>query len=157
MNSWAAAKYSAAPSMLARVTSGALFTQLGGAWLLLVLQVGQQSVVDLSSEEEPCATATLRIAVNAGGRVMGISKAGGGGIDPTLTQVRRGCRDAAGLQGAGPRLLHACGLSCSEPYGCARAGHNQVCSRADRLLCLPLCLCLCRRWWRWRRSWGQGS
>lgn len=54
----------------------------------VVLQVGQQSVVDLSSEEEPCATATLRIAVNAVGRVMGISKAGGGGIDPTLTQVR---------------------------------------------------------------------
>jgi exosome complex RNA-binding protein Rrp42 (RNase PH superfamily) len=54
----------------------------------LAVQVGQQSVVDLSSEEEPCATATLRIAVNAVGRVMGISKAGSGGIDPTLTQVR---------------------------------------------------------------------
>jgi exosome complex RNA-binding protein Rrp42 (RNase PH superfamily) len=52
-----------------------------------VVQVGQQSVVDLSSEEEPCATAALRIAVNAAGRVMGISKAGSGGIDPTLTQV----------------------------------------------------------------------
>lgn len=43
--------------------------------------------MDLSSEEEPCATAALRIAVNAAGRVMGISKAGSGGIDPTLTQV----------------------------------------------------------------------
>lgn len=50
--------------------------------------MGQQSVVDLSSEEEPCATAALRIAVNAHGRVMGISKAGSGGIHPTLTQVR---------------------------------------------------------------------
>lgn len=48
-------------------------------------------MVDLSSEEEPCATAALRIAVNAGGRVMGISKAGSGGIDPTLTQVRVAC------------------------------------------------------------------
>lgn len=56
-----------------------------------VVQVGHQSVVDLSSEEEPCATAALRIAVNAGGRVMGISKAGSGGIDPTLTQVRVAC------------------------------------------------------------------
>lgn len=55
---------------------------------VLCVQVGQQSVVDLSTEEEPCATAALRIAVNAAGRVMGISKAGSGGIDPTLTQVR---------------------------------------------------------------------
>jgi hypothetical protein len=60
-------------------------TPCGGCWWL---QVGQQSVVDLSSEEEPCATAALRIAVNAHGRVMGISKAGSGGIHPTLTQVR---------------------------------------------------------------------
>lgn len=54
--------------------------------IVSVSQVGHQSVVDLSSEEEPCATAALRIAVNSGGRVMGISKAGSGGIDPTLTQ-----------------------------------------------------------------------
>lgn len=54
--------------------------------IVTVSQVGSQSVVDLSSEEEPCAAAALRIAVSAQGRIVGISKAGGGGVDPTLTQ-----------------------------------------------------------------------
>lgn len=70
------------------------------------VQVGHQSVVDLSSEEEPCATAALRIAVNTAGRTMGISKAGSGGLDPTLTQVSLAacCADAAAQREVFDRL-----------------------------------------------------
>jgi hypothetical protein len=75
--------------------------------VLLVLfgnscQVGNRSVVDLASEEEPCASASLHVAVNSKARVVGMTKSGSSGLDPSLTQVRR----AAGVTDAD----HACRL-----------------------------------------------
>jgi exosome complex RNA-binding protein Rrp42 (RNase PH superfamily) len=45
-------------------------------------------VVDLASEEEPCASASLHVAVNSKARVVGMTKSGSSGLDPSLTQVR---------------------------------------------------------------------
>lgn len=54
---------------------------------LLLDQVGNRSVVDLASEEEPCAAASLHVAVNSKARVVGLTKSGSSGLDPSLTQV----------------------------------------------------------------------
>eukprot|EP00878_Enallax_costatus_P003984 GHUV01004207.1.p1 GENE.GHUV01004207.1~~GHUV01004207.1.p1 ORF type:complete len:283 (+),score=74.05 GHUV01004207.1:155-1003(+) len=51
-----------------------------------VSQVGTQSVVDLTCEEEPCAAAVLHVAVNQQARVVGITKSGSCGLDPSLAQ-----------------------------------------------------------------------
>jgi exosome complex RNA-binding protein Rrp42 (RNase PH superfamily) len=45
-------------------------------------------VADLASEEEPCASASLHVAVNSKARVVGMTKSGSSGLDPSLTQVR---------------------------------------------------------------------
>eukprot|EP00775_Hariotina_reticulata_P007955 gene7955-8153_t len=55
--------------------------------ILSLSQVGNQCVVDLSSEEEPCASASLRVAVNSSGQVVGLTKGGSGGVDPSLALV----------------------------------------------------------------------
>jgi exosome complex RNA-binding protein Rrp42 (RNase PH superfamily) len=45
-------------------------------------------VVDLTAEEEPCASAVLHVSVDARGRVSGTSKAGPGGIQqPVLLEM----------------------------------------------------------------------
>lgn len=102
-------------------------------------QVGSQSVVDLSSEEEPCATAALRIAVNAQAHIVGITKSGSGGLDPTLTLVR------------------VCAWQCVPRRGRARACADvptpAAASNQSACCCLlPLSVSLlrgvCRKWWR---------
>lgn len=55
--------------------------------IVSVSQVGNRSVVDLASEEEPCAAASLHVAVNSKARVVGLTKSGSSGLDPSLTQV----------------------------------------------------------------------
>ncbi|KAF8072975.1 EXOSC7 [Scenedesmus sp. PABB004] len=54
--------------------------------IVTVSQVGARSVVDLSLEEEPCAAAALSVAVNSAARVVGVTKSGAGGLDPSLAQ-----------------------------------------------------------------------
>lgn len=44
-------------------------------------------MVDLTSQEEPCAAATLHIGVTKDGRLAGYTKDGAGGLDPSLMQV----------------------------------------------------------------------
>eukprot|EP00882_Tetradesmus_deserticola_P005713 GHRQ01006015.1.p1 GENE.GHRQ01006015.1~~GHRQ01006015.1.p1 ORF type:complete len:283 (+),score=101.25 GHRQ01006015.1:153-1001(+) len=54
--------------------------------IVTVSQVGNRSVVDLAAEEEPCASACLHVAVNSKARVVGMTKSGSSGLDPSLTQ-----------------------------------------------------------------------
>eukprot|EP00955_Chlamydomonas_euryale_P012968 140068-Chlamydomonas_euryale.AAC.10 len=48
-------------------------------------RVGTANVLDLSLAEEPCAQSTLHVAVDATGRVCGVTKQGMRGIDPATT------------------------------------------------------------------------
>lgn len=61
-------------------------------------------MVDLGSEEEPCATASLHVAVNKQARVVGMTKSGSSGMDPSLAQV--GLDTAA--EGGGWGLVPLC-------------------------------------------------
>lgn len=125
-------------------------------------------MVDLSSEEEPCATAALRIAVNAKGRVMGVSKAGSGGLDPTHTQVREGAEPCVGVGvvvlGRVKGIHGMKGRRREEPGGASSAAMD-VCLPGSLLACLLTLSCAvcvarcayCRRWWKWLRNLDQAS
>eukprot|EP00879_Flechtneria_rotunda_P014709 GHRR01015370.1.p1 GENE.GHRR01015370.1~~GHRR01015370.1.p1 ORF type:complete len:284 (+),score=64.02 GHRR01015370.1:281-1132(+) len=81
--------------------------------IVSVSQVGNQSVVDLCAEEEPCAGASLRVAVNSQARIVGITKAGSSGLDPALLQVGAEAQDAC----FGPDILWRCSAYLLLPAG----------------------------------------
>lgn len=80
------------------------------------VQVGNRCVTDLSNEEEPCAAASLHVAVTADGRLAGVTKEGSKGINPSVLQV---WRLAGGTHSAQPsRCWH-------EPHSAARAARGR--------------------------------
>ncbi|KAG1674611.1 hypothetical protein FOA52_001860 [Chlamydomonas sp. UWO 241] len=75
--------------------------ELGGVPVIVsVSQVGAASVLDLSLAEEACARAALHVAVDASGRVCGVTKGGAKGVD---AQAALAMIEAA--QACGPKLI----------------------------------------------------
>lgn len=55
---------------------------------MLILQIGTQTVIDATVEEELCESSRLTVAVNRAGNFCGIHKEGLSGLDPSsLSQM----------------------------------------------------------------------
>lgn len=52
--------------------------------LWLILQVGKHYIVDATSEEESQMSSAVSVSVNRQGRICGLTKRGGAGLNPTV-------------------------------------------------------------------------